>query len=94
MIKAGVAAKAAADLQLFHRVIAHRKVFFRKAGSQESLEPGKLRLIPAVEQMAAWKRDYQSMREMIFEEPPEFEELLLVIADFGREFSLIADSQA
>lgn len=91
LIKAGVAAKAAADLQLFHRVIAHRKVFFRKTGSQESLEPGKLRLIPATGQMSSWKSDYNGMREMIFEEPPEFEEILLVIADFGREFKLIAD---
>lgn len=41
LIKAGVATKAAADLELFGRIAVHRAIFFRKKKeAQESLKPG------------------------------------------------------
>jgi hypothetical protein len=63
-------------------------VFFSKAKeSQDSLKPGTLRLIPAEEQLASWKRDYVGMREMFFGKPPTFDEILRVIGNFERDFN-------
>ena len=67
LITKGIAEKAAADMELFNRVAAHRGVFFRKSKeAQTSLRPGSLRLVPLPDQLPAWKQDYQSMREDMF----------------------------
>jgi len=89
LIKRGVAEKAAADMGLFDRVAAHRAVFFRKSKeAQESLRPGSLRLLPLPEQMAAWKQDYQTMREdMFFGDVPAFDEIIRLVGDFERRFN-------
>jgi hypothetical protein len=54
--------------------VAHRRVFFRKSrAARESLRPGTLRLLPELDQRAAWERDYAAMREsMFFGEVPPF----------------------
>ncbi len=89
LIRAGVADAAMADPDLFARVAAHRAVFFRKRkDAQESLRPGSLRLLPAAESRAGWKRDYEAMREaMFFSEPPEFDEILRVVGEFQNTFN-------
>jgi predicted nucleotidyltransferase component of viral defense system len=89
LIRAGVADRAESDPTLFRRVAAHRAVFFRKKKeAQESLRPGSLRILPVQNHVASWKKDYEAMREtMFFEEPPAFEEILRVVADFERNFN-------
>jgi len=89
LIRAGVGARAAADDALFQRVAAHRGVFFRKRKeAQDTLARGTLRLLPAPEQTAAWKRDYEAMREsMLFGEVPEFNEVIEVVRAFELAFN-------
>ncbi len=89
LITKGVAEKAIADLELFARIAAHRAVFFRRSKeAQASLRPGALRVVPLPGQIAAWKQDYQTMREdMFFGEVPAFDEILRVVGDFERRFN-------
>lgn len=89
LIKAGVAAKAAADLNLFERIAAHRAVFFRKKKeAQASLQPGSLRLLPPANTLAAWKQDYEKMRDFyFFGEVPKFDEIVRVVGEFEQQFN-------
>lgn len=92
LIGAGVADRALSDTGLFERVVAHRKVFFRKSReAQQSLRPGALKLLPSGERRPAWKRDYDAMREtMFFGAAPEFDEILRVVGEFERRFNAAA----
>lgn len=89
LIKAGVADQARANANLFEQVAAHRAVFFRKRKeAHDSLRPGALRLLPLAGLQAAWKQDYQAMRDaMFFAEPPSFDEILRVVGEFQEKFN-------
>jgi hypothetical protein len=89
LIGAGVADRALADVGLFDRVVAHRRIFFRKSrAAQDSLRPGTLRLLPEPDQRAAWERDYAAMREsMFFGDTPPFGEILRVVGEFEQGFN-------
>lgn len=64
-------------LALFDGVIAHRKSYYNYEWvDYDTLVPGSLRLVPAEENLAEWRADYQAMREMFFAEPPSFEEII------------------
>lgn len=93
LIRAGVADRAMSNAGLFERVVAHRKVFFRKnREAQNSLRPGALRLLPSNERRPAWKRDYDAMREtMFFGAAPEFDEILHAVGEFERRFNAEAE---
>jgi hypothetical protein len=94
LIRAGVADRAVANAGLFERIAAHRAIFFRKKReAQESLRPGSLRLLPMKRLRAAWKQDYDAMREaMFFGETPDFDEILRVVGEFERRFNRTAAS--
>jgi hypothetical protein len=94
LLLAGVGDRARADEGLFERVTAHRAVFFRKSKeAQDSLRRGSLRLVPAADRRAAWRRDYEAMREaMFFGDPPSFDTILAVIADFEQQFNAIGEA--
>lgn len=89
LIRAGVGARAADDHALFQRVAAHRSVFFKKRREvQDALVRGTLRIMPAANQLPAWKRDYEAMREsMLFGDVPEFDEVLEVVGAFESTFN-------
>lgn len=89
LIGAGVSDRALADAGLFDRVVAHRRVFFRKSrAAQDSLRPGTLRLLPELDQRAAWERDYEAMREsMFFGDTPPFAEILRAVGEFEQRFN-------
>ena len=92
LIRAGIADRAVADTGLFHRVVAHRTVFFRRNRvAQASLRQGSLRLLPADDRRTAWKQDYDAMREaMFFGESPDFDEILRIVGEFERRFNKMA----
>ncbi len=89
LIQAGIAERAMADPTLFARVAAHRVVFFRKSqAAQASLRPGRLRIVPSDARRAAWKQDYEAMREaMFFGEAPALDDVLAEVASFERRFN-------
>ena len=89
LITRGVAERAVRDGALFDRVAAHRAVFFRRSrDAQASFAPGSLRIVPAADRLAQWRRDYDAMREsMFFGEVPDFAEILVVVAGFEARFN-------
>lgn len=84
-----MAERAIRDGVLFGRVAAHRAVFFRRSrDAQASFAPGLLRIVPAADQLALWRRDYDAMREsMFFGEVPDFAEILSVVGRFEEDFN-------
>jgi hypothetical protein len=44
--------------------------------------------VPSADRRAAWKRDYDAMKDvMFFDQPPTFDDILVVVADFERQFN-------
>jgi hypothetical protein len=89
MIGAGVGDRAAAELDLFARVVAHRQAFFPYTWVDYStMAKGSLQIVPMEAQRPAWETDYRAMREaMFFGAPPAFDEIVRVVAEFERGFN-------
>lgn len=82
MYEVGVGRAAIKDADLLAKVTEHKAVFFAAAWAKyDQARPGTLRLVPPSTRLAELRRDYQSMREMIFGEPPTFEHLLDVLRE-------------
>ncbi len=65
------------NLDLLIEVADHKSVYFRHPkASYETAKPGTLKLLPNSSRLKDLKKDYQSMGEMFFEEPPHFDELV------------------
>jgi hypothetical protein len=77
------------DPELFGRVARQRQIFFKLNWvNYDTLRKGTLRLLQSPEQLSDWRRDYEAMRkEMFFDEPPSFDELLSVIRQFDEAFN-------
>lgn len=59
------------------RVVTHKQIFFAdKFASYETAVPGSFRLLPDVYRLPELERDYRDMREMFFEEPPSWGQVL------------------
>ncbi len=89
LIRAGIAEKAAVDLELFTRIKEHRMVFFRYTWlNYDSIRPGTLRLVPTEIQMPNWRSDYANMQqEMFFGEIPTFDEIMDEVRRFQNGFN-------
>jgi hypothetical protein len=89
LIRAGIATQAMADTDLFDRVVRHRQIFFKQSWvDYDTLRKGSLRITPRPQQLADWRRDYETMRkEMFFEEPPTFEEIMTTVRQFEEEIN-------
>lgn len=73
---------------LFERVVEHTSIYFSRSGADyERLRRGSLRLAPVDSRIDHWRRDYVAMREMFFAEPPDFKEIVAVLAEFERIFN-------
>jgi hypothetical protein len=92
LIRRGVAVAAAADIDLFFRIAAHREVFFRWSWvDYATLRPGTLRLVPEKGQVQEWRADYDAMRDvMFFGDVPTFDEILATVRDFQDRFNRTA----
>lgn len=82
------------DSELFARVAVHRrKVFGRSGVDYDTIRRGSLDMIPSEEQLPAWQKDYDGMRDvMFFDRPPAFEVLLERVRTFQDEFNSEPDS--
>ncbi|MBU4372750.1 MAG: nucleotidyl transferase AbiEii/AbiGii toxin family protein [Proteobacteria bacterium] len=89
LIRKGIAAQATTDPELFNRVARHRQIFFKIHWvNYDTLRKGTLRLLPPPAHLSDWRRDYEAMRkEMFFDEPPSFDEVLAVIRQFEEAFN-------
>ena len=91
MYETAVGKSAIQDIKLLLKVVEHKKVFFASAWAHyDEARPGTLRLIPPDSRMVELRRDYQSMQEMIFDEPPTFAHVLDII----REVELAVNSKS
>lgn len=90
LITRGTAERAVRNKDLFDRVATHRAVFFRRSrDAQASFAPGSLRIVPAADRLAQWRRDYDAMREsMFFGEAPEFSDILAAVGRFEKDFNV------
>jgi len=79
----GVGDEALADLELFERIARHREQFWAQTWVDYStLRRGSIALLPHEREIEDWRNDYLAMREMIFGEPPAFDEILAEVARF------------
>ena len=84
LILAGIGEEAVRHPGLFDRIAAHRQIYFRLAWVDYStLNPDRLRLLPARADRVSWQADYENMRqEMFFGKVPTFDEILSVVGEF------------
>lgn len=88
LINAGVADEAMKDAGLFKRIADHRQHFFRHTWMDYStLSPGSLKLLPSKDHEEEWRRDYHSMQDMIYNDRPEFDEILKHVHKFQNTFN-------
>ena len=82
MYEHGTGREAMKDTKLLLSVASHKSVFFSSAAAQyANARPGTLRLVPPESRIGELRRDYESMREMIFGPVPGFEHILSVLAE-------------
>jgi hypothetical protein len=88
LILSGLGERAVGNLELFERVKAHKKVFFRSSWAHyDRAKRGSLRLVPSAERVEALAEDYDRMQEMFFTEPPAFTEVLRILAKWENNFN-------
>lgn len=81
------------DLALQHadlldKVVRHKSVYFPSAWAKYSLaKKGSLRLTPPKQTEGELARDYRQMRQMFFQDPPPWEDIIQTIRDFEEEFN-------
>jgi nucleotidyltransferase AbiEii toxin of type IV toxin-antitoxin system len=76
------------DSALLERVAEYKRVFYPQAGARYDLaRRGSLRLIPGSSILEAIRRDYAAMKEMFFNEPPAFDQIIDVLREVERSFN-------
>jgi predicted nucleotidyltransferase component of viral defense system len=88
VIRAGVGTKAEARLDVLERVVEHKSLFFRSSWAKyDEAAKGQLRIAPPEFRIKALRDDYGKMREMFFDEPPVFEEMIAKLRDWEMKFN-------
>ncbi|SIN80345.1 nucleotidyl transferase AbiEii/AbiGii toxin family protein [Algoriphagus halophilus] len=88
LAKAGVAAKAINDRELYETIVAHRFKFARVGDVDYNCHnPKKLNPIPPPEVIREWEKDYSKMKEdMIYDgDKPSFQELIKNLEEIRTE---------
>ena len=88
MTQSPVKNSAYKDLELLRQVVAFKDRFY-PAGSAhyEMAKPGSMRLMPPEDCLSVLKADYEHMKNMIFGEQPEFDEILARIEKTEKEIN-------
>ena len=83
-----VKAAAYGNLELLERVVRFKERFY-PAGSAhyELAKPGTMRLLPPGDCIPLLREDYEHMKNMIFGETPEFEEIMDCMERLEREIN-------
>lgn len=88
LLNAPVKEVAAKDLNLLDRVVQHKLNYFASTWSKfETAKKGSLKLVPTEHLATNLKKDYENMRDMFFDEPPEWGEILKTIEQFESDFN-------
>lgn len=74
--------RVTARLDLLEQVAKHKELFFlEKRASYHTACPGTLRLVPDADKLEELERDYAPMQELLFGDPPSFEEILATLRE-------------
>lgn len=88
LIKHDAKRRALEKLDMLTEVAHHKSVFFKSATAHyENAKPGFLRLVPNETLITKLRKDYIDMKEMIIDQPPEFDKILDTLRDFETEIN-------
>ena len=88
MANAEVKEHALANLKLLEDVVSFKMRFYRRGWARYELaKPGTFKLIPGDKVLRAVRRDYESMRNMIFGAYPSFDELIGILQSLEDEIN-------
>lgn len=86
--RSNVKSRALANLELLADVADHKDLFYRAAWARyDEAKAGSLRLVPKSTLEAALSADYRDMREMFFDEPPSFEDMMTELDSLESEIN-------
>ena len=84
--------RALARMDLLNQdVLFKQKFYYTKKASYDTALPGSLKLIPQKEIIEALKMDYNHMKNMFYEQAPEFDEIIEFIRDLEKEINSSED---
>jgi len=66
-----------------------QKFYYTKKASYDTAVPGSLRLVPGEETSIALKNDYKHMKNMFYEQAPDFEEVLHYLGVLEKEIKTL-----
>lgn len=91
LIQSGIGALAGEDPELFERVVAHRRIYFRKTWiDYDTLTRATVNILPEVDKGASWRKDYAAMqKEMFYGSPPTWEDVMEAIQGWQAVFNRI-----
>ncbi len=79
---------AFSKINLLEEVVAFKQRFYRSPKARYDLAvPGTLRLLPSQELLPELSRDYEQMKEMIFDDPPTFESIIETLKTLESEIN-------
>ncbi len=91
MDKSHIKERAYADLPLLERVVAFKARFYpANAARYDLARPGTIRLMPPEDCVPILAEDYEHMKNMIFGETPNFEEIIDTIRRMEAEINALA----
>jgi len=86
MVQSPVKARALADPGLLASVVEFKQRFYPRGWARYDLaKPGTLMLVPQGHVLTSVRSDYRAMKNMIFGEVPEFEDIVAVLQAFQEE---------
>lgn len=89
MASTGIKDTALADMDLLESVVEFKMRFYRSAWARYDLaKPGTLKLVPTGHVLKSLKEDYRAMRDMIFGEYPDFDDILSELQSLENEINL------
>lgn len=90
MINSFVRVESFEKISLLSKVIEFNNRFYPYSwANYNSIYKGELNLIPNNVALTFFEKDYQNMKNMIFQSPPKFEEIILRLKDFQTEMNMI-----
>lgn len=79
---------AIAQPDILEAVAEHAGVFFKRAWAKyDEAKPGTLKLVPSDEMKSLLKKDYLGMESLFFDEPPQFEAIINVLAEVEEQIN-------
>jgi hypothetical protein len=77
MLRSNVLEEAMSDLALLQEVVAFKHKFYPQSwANYEGAKAGVFKIVPETYRVESLLRDYAQMKEMIFGEYPEFNDIL------------------